>query len=93
MNLKSSNKIDTNRYELVITIDEQTFAEACAVAFKKNVKKLKVPGFRPGRAPRGRVEQLYGEDVFYDEALNDCYPDAIDKAAAEAGVVFLYICI
>ncbi len=86
MSLKSSNKVDTNRYELVVVIDAETFEKAVDVAFKKNVKKLQVPGFRKGKAPRGIVEKMYGENVFYEEALNECYPEAIDAAAKEAGV-------
>jgi len=86
MSLKSSNKVDTNRYELVVAIDAETFEKAVEVAFKKNVKKLQVPGFRKGKAPRGIVEKMYGENVFYEEALNECYPEAIDGAAKEAGV-------
>lgn len=86
MSLKSSNKVDTNRYELLVEIDAETFEKAVATAFKKNVKKLQVPGFRKGKAPRGIVEKMYGENVFYEEALNECYPEAIDGAAKEAGV-------
>lgn len=86
MSLKSSNKVDTNRYELLVEIDAETFEKAVATAFKKNVKKLQVPGFRKGKAPRGIVEKMYGENVFYEEALNECYPEAIDSAAKEAGV-------
>ena len=86
MSLKSSNKVDTNRYELLVEIDAETFEKAVAVAFKKNVKSLQVPGFRKGKAPRGIVEKMYGENVFYEEALNECYPEAIDAAATEAGV-------
>ena len=86
MSLKSSNKVDTNRYELLVEIDAETFEKAVNTAFKKNVKKLNVPGFRKGKAPRGIVEKMYGENVFYEEALNECYPEAIDGAAKEAGV-------
>ena len=86
MSLKSSNKVDTNRYELLVEIDAETFEKAVNTAFKKNVKKLNVPGFRKGKAPRGIVEKMYGENVFYEEALNECYPEAIDSAAKEAGV-------
>ena len=60
MSLKSSNKVDTNRYELVVAIDAETFEKAVDTAFKKNVKKLNVPGFRKGKAPRGIVEKMYG---------------------------------
>ncbi len=89
MSLKSSKKVDTNRYELDITIDAESFKKACDEAYKKNIKKMNVPGFRKGKAPKGIVEKMYGEDVFYDEALNDLYPSAIDEAADAAGVVIV----
>ncbi|MGN0173650.1 MAG: trigger factor [Acutalibacteraceae bacterium] len=86
MSLKSSNKVDTNRYELLVEIDAETFEKAVDTAFKKNVKTINVPGFRKGKAPRGIVEKMYGENVFYEDALNECYPEALDGAAKEAGV-------
>lgn len=89
MSLKSSKKVDTNRYELDITIDAESFGKACEIAYKKNIKKINVPGFRKGKAPRRVVEKMYGEDVFYDDALNDLYPAAIDEAAEAANVVIV----
>lgn len=89
MSLKSSKKVDTNRYELDITIDAESFAKACEAAYKKSVKKISVPGFRKGKAPRKIIEKMYGEDVFYDDALNDLYPSAIDEAADAAGVTIV----
>lgn len=89
MSLKSSKKIETNRYELDIVIDAEAFKKACDEAYRKNIKKMNVPGFRKGKAPKGIVERMYGEDVFYDEALNALYPDAIDEAAEAAGVVIV----
>ena len=43
-------------------------------------------GFRKGKAPRRIIEKLYGAEVFYDDAMQDCYPDALYEAAEEAGV-------
>lgn len=84
--LKNANKIDVNRYELNISVDAETFAKALDVAFKKNAKKLNVPGFRKGKAPKGIIQRMYGEDVFYDEALNEVYPDEMENAQKEAGI-------
>ena len=84
--LKNANKIDVNRYELNISVDAETFAKALDVAFKKNAKKLNVPGFRKGKAPKGIIQSMYGEDVFYDEALNEVYPDEMENAQREAGI-------
>ncbi|MBQ2675777.1 MAG: trigger factor [Clostridia bacterium] len=86
MSLKSSNKVDTNRYELAIAIDAETFANAVMKVYRKNVKDITVPGFRKGKAPKSIIEKMYGENVFYEDALNELYGPAIDEAAEAAGV-------
>lgn len=86
MSLKSSNKVDTNRYELLVEIDAETFEKAVDKAFRKNAKSIEIKGFRKGKAPRRIIEEMYGENVFYEDALNECYPEAIDAAAKESGV-------
>ncbi len=86
MSLKEAKKVDTNRYELEITIDGQTFSDAIVKVYKKNGKNIAVPGFRKGKAPLSLVEQYYGESVFYEDALNLLYVDALEAAAEEAGV-------
>ncbi len=86
MSLKEAKKVDTNRYELEITIDGQTFSDAIVKVYKKNGKNISVPGFRKGKAPLSLVEQYYGESVFFEDALNLLYVDALEAAAEEAGV-------
>ena len=86
MSLKASKKVDTNRYELEITIDGAAFQDAIKQVYRKNVKKMNVPGFRKGKAPQSIIEKYYGESVFYEDALNLLYSDALDAAAEEAGV-------
>ncbi len=86
MSLKSSNKVETNRYELEIEIAAEDFEKAVNKAFKKNVKKISVPGFRKGKAPRAFIEKYYGENVFYEDAVNDIYPSALQDAIDEAGL-------
>lgn len=86
MALKSSNLTATNTYEVEVEVDGKTFMEAVAKVFKKQAKKLAVPGFRKGKAPRAIIEKMYGEDVFYDGAMQDCYPDALDEACEAAGL-------
>lgn len=86
MSLKSSNKVETNRYELEIEIAAEDFEKAVNKAFKKNVKKISVPGFRKGKAPRAFIEKYYGENVFYEDAVNGIYPSALQDAIDEAGL-------
>lgn len=86
MSLKSSNKVGTNKYELEITVDKDKFEDAVAKAFKKNAKRINVPGFRKGHAPRAVVERYYGEGVFYEDAVNALYPDEYEAAVKEAGI-------
>ncbi len=89
MSLKTATKKETNRVELEIEVGAEAFEAAVAKAFKKNIGKLNVPGFRKGKAPRHLVEKLYGEGVFYDEAMNDIYPVALDEAIAESGYSYV----
>ncbi len=84
MSLKSSNKVDTNRYQLEVEVDAEVFEKAVDQAYHKENKKIAIPGFRKGKAPRAFVEKYYGEQVFYEDAINAVYPDALDAAVKEA---------
>ena len=86
MALKSSNKVDTNTYEIEVTVDAATFTEACKSAYMKQRKSIQIPGFRKGKATMGMVEKVYGEGAFYEEALDIVYPDAVQSAVEEAGL-------
>nr|WP_319488088.1 trigger factor [uncultured Caproiciproducens sp.] len=84
MSLKSSNKVDTNRYQLEVAVDAAIFEKALDQAYHKENKKIAIPGFRKGKAPRAFVEKYYGDQVFYEDAINAVYPDALDAAVNEA---------
>ncbi len=84
MSLKSSNKVDTNRYQLEVAVDAAIFEKAIDQAYHKENKKIAIPGFRKGKAPRAFVEKYYGGQVFYEDAINAVYPDALDAAINEA---------
>lgn len=86
MNLKSSNMTETNTYELTVSVEKEVFNTAINKVFKKQASKINVPGFRKGKAPRNIIEKMYGADVFYDDAMQECYPEALDAAANEAGL-------
>lgn len=84
MSLKATNKVETNKYELEIEINAVDFEAAVEKAFQKAKKKISVPGFRAGKAPRKMIEKVYGEGVFYDDAINALYPQAIGEAVDAA---------
>ena len=89
MRLKATNKVDTNRVELEVAVDPEAFEAAVSKAYKKNIKRMNVPGFRKGKAPRHLVEKMYGTGVFYEDAVNDLYPTALDEAINESGYEYV----
>lgn len=89
MTLRSSNKVETNRYELVIEIDGATFMNEVNAVYRKQVKNIAIPGFRKGKAPRAVIEKEYGEGIFYEDAIKNLYPAAVAEAAKEAGLAMV----
>lgn len=86
MSLKETKKIDANRYQLEITVDGEKFREAIREAYKKNGKKINVPGFRKGKAPLHIIETYYGSEIFFEDALNLLYNDLVEDAIKESGL-------
>ena len=86
MGLKSSNKISANEYELEIEISAEIFNKEIDKVYKKDIKKISVPGFRKGKAPRAFVEKYYGEQIFHEDAIKNLYPQAIEEAVDELGI-------
>ncbi len=84
MELKSTNKIATNDYELEVVIDAAAFEAAVAKAYKMNIGKMNIPGFRKGHAPRSVVEKMFGKEVFYNDAFEALYPQAVEDAITES---------
>lgn len=85
MELKKVEKLEKSIVALTIEIAADELDKAKNQAYKKNGKSIQVPGFRKGKAPRHLIEKLYG-DVFFEDALNIVYPDAMDKCVAESGI-------
>lgn len=86
MGLNSTNKIETNKYELEVSVDKDSFQKAVERVYRKNIGRMNVPGFRRGKAPRAYVEKIYGEGVFYEDAVNSLYPSAYEAAVKESGI-------
>lgn len=86
MSLLSHEKVGPNRAELTVEVKGEPFRKAVDAAFQKNAKKIALPGFRRGKAPRAMIERAYGKGVFHDDAMNDLYPAAYSEAVKEAGI-------
>ncbi len=84
--LKSANKTETNIYTLEVTVSGEDFNKAILKAYNKQKNKIQLPGFRKGKAPLKMIEKFYGEGVFYEDALDIVYPDAVSDAIKEAGI-------
>lgn len=87
MNLKASNNVETNKYELQVDVTPEEFNKTVDAVFKTESKKMNIPGFRKGKAPRAFVEKYYGEEVFYEAAVDRLYRsivmEAIDQSKLE----------
>ena len=87
MSLKTCNKAEeANLYTLEVSIDGQTFNDAMNKAFNKQKNRIALPGFRKGKVTRKMAETFYGKGFLYEDALDICYPAAVEGAIAEAGL-------
>ncbi|KGN02005.1 trigger factor [Clostridium novyi A str. 4570] len=76
-------RVENNVVKLEITVEKEKFNEAIKKAYKKNVKRFNVPGFRKGKAPMNIITRYYGEGVFYEDAINTCCEEAYPVAVEE----------
>lgn len=76
-------KLEKNMAKLTIEVAAEEFSRAVEDAYQKNKGKISVPGFRKGKVPKKMIEQMYGREVFYEDAANAVIPDAYEKALEE----------
>lgn len=86
MSLKATNNVETNKYELEIEISADDFEAAIEKAYLKARKNIAMPGFRKGKAPRKLIEKEYGEQVFFEDAVNLLYAPVVNGAVEESGL-------
>ncbi len=84
MSLIKSEMTDKSVYTLEFSVEKDVFEKAVNNAYRKQVGKINVPGFRKGKAPRAFIEKMYGKGFFYEDAINEVLPDAFDAALAES---------
>ena len=83
MIVKNVEKKEKNIVSFVVEVDKDEFEEAVQSAYLKNKKKVNVPGFRNGKAPRMVIEGMYGASVFYDDAVEEISSKAFEFAVKE----------
>ncbi|NLZ66066.1 MAG: trigger factor [Clostridiaceae bacterium] len=84
----ASEKISEEKQTITleITVEPDIFKRSLQAAHRKNARYFQVPGFRKGKAPYPIVVNYYGEDVLYDDALNDALPKAYEAALEEQDI-------
>ena len=83
MSVKSCEKLEKSQVELTVEVSAADFEAAIEKAYRKQRGQIRIQGFRPGKAPRKMIERMYGEAVFYEEAVNTALPDAYAGAVKE----------
>jgi trigger factor len=78
--------LEGNKVKLSVEVDEQEFEKAVNAAFKKIAREVRIPGFRPGKAPRKLLEARLGPDVARSQALHDSLPEYYARAVRENDV-------
>lgn len=91
MNVKATNKVETNRYELELEVSPEEFNDAINAVYKRESKKMNIPGFRKGKAPRHFIEKYYGEEVFYEAAIDHLYRPMVMEAVEKSGLQVISI--
>ena len=83
MSVKNCEKLEKSMVALTVEVGAADFEAAVEKAYKKQRGQIRVPGFRPGKAPRKMIEAMFGAQVFYEEAVNIALPVAYEEAVKE----------
>lgn len=76
-------KLSSNKVRIDFVVDAEQFEKGMQAAYRKNVSKINVQGFRKGKAPRKVIEMMYGEGVFYEDAIDEIFPEVYMAAVQE----------
>ena len=87
MEIIRNEVVAENTVELEFKVSAEEFEQAISKVFRKANKELTVPGFRKGKAPRNIVEKMYGQEIFFNDAIDEILPQAYEDAVKEAGLI------
>lgn len=79
----SYEKLENSMVKIRMEISPEDFEAAIVRAYNKEKGKISIPGFRKGKAPRKMIEQAYGKEIFYEDAINDILPGLYEEALKE----------
>ena len=79
-------RLENSRVRLTVECDAEALEEAIQGAYKRVVKRVTIPGFRKGKAPRKLIELNYGPEVFFEDAVDILFPKAYRSALDETGI-------
>src|SRR5437868_13505252 len=82
----SVEPLEGNKVKVSVELDEGELEKAIDAAFRKIAREMRIPGFRPGKAPRRILEARLGADVAREEAIRDALPDYYIKALEQQDV-------
>ncbi len=85
MNVKSIER-NGNESTIVVEIDKELMEKGVNAAYLKARKNIMIPGFRKGKAPRKMIESMYGAHVFYEDGLEEIFPEVYQAAVVDQGV-------
>ena len=85
MNIKNIDK-KGNETTIVVEIDKELMESGVSKAYMKARKSIMIPGFRKGKAPRKMIEAMYGAHVFYEDGLEEIFPDVYKFAVVDQDV-------
>ena len=79
-------KLSSNKVKIDFTVEPELFEKGMQAAYRKNVGRINVQGFRRGKAPRKVIEMMYGESIFYDDAIDNIFPEIYAEAIKEHNI-------
>ena len=85
MNVKSIEK-ENVKAKIVVEIDKELMEQGVNKAYLKARKNIALPGFRKGKAPRKLIESIYGAHVFYEDGLEEIFPQVYEEAVVKQDV-------
>ena len=86
MSLIKKELTEKSGFVMEFSVSKEVYEKAEYEAYRKNVKSINIPGFRKGKAPKAIIEKYYGKGIWFEDAINECIPEAFEEAVKEAGL-------